>query len=51
MPGRVVYDGNKFLVKIRKKTYTPDLMEVKKLQKPLSIPWLNGKSLEIVWTA
>lgn len=51
MPARVVYDGNKFFVKIRKRAHTPVLMEVKKLQKPFSIPWLDGKSLEIVWTA
>lgn len=50
-PGRVVYDGNKFLVKIRKRSHTPILMEVEKLQNPVSIPWLDGKSIEILWTA
>ena len=48
---RVIYDGNKFLIKIRKRSHTPVLMEVKKLQNPFSIPWLDGKSIELVWTA
>jgi transposase len=51
IPGRVIYDGNKFLIKIRKRAHTPILMEVEKLQKPFSIPWLDGKQIEIVWTA
>ena len=51
MPGRVIYDGNKFLIKIRKRSHTSVLMEVAKLQKPFSIPWLDGKSIEVVWTA
>lgn len=51
MPGRVIYDGNKFVVKIRKRAHTPVLLEVEKLQVPFNIPWLNGKSVEIVWTA
>ena len=51
MPGRVVYEGGKFFVKIRKRAHTPVLMEVKKLQTPFPVPWLGGKSMEIVWTA
>ncbi len=51
MPGKVVYDGNKFQVKIRKRAHTPVLMGVHKLQQPFTVPWLDGKSLEIVWTA
>ena len=51
MPGRVVYDGDKFLIKIRKRAHTPILKEVEKLQKPIKVPWLSGKILEIVWTA
>lgn len=51
MPGRVVYDGNKFVVKIRKRAHTPILREVEKLQKPIKIPWLSGRTLEFVWTA
>lgn len=50
MPGRVIYDGNKFVIKIRKRSYTPILKEVKKLQSPFSVPWLNNKSVEIIWT-
>ena len=51
MPGRVVYDGNKFVIKIRKRAHTPILKEVEKLQKPFQIPWLSGKTVEIVWAA
>jgi len=50
MPGRVIYDGNKFVIKIRKRSYTPILKEVKKLQYPFSVPWLSNKSVEIIWT-
>lgn len=51
MPGRVIYDGKKFIVKIRKRAHTPILKEVEKLQKPVKVPWLSGKTIEIVWTA
>jgi DDE family transposase len=51
MPGRVVFDGNKFYVKIRKRAHTPILKEVDKLQSPFSVPWLGNKTVEIVWTA
>ena len=51
MPGRVVYDGNRFIIKIRKRAHTPVLKEVEKLQQPFRVPWLSGKTVEIVWTA
>jgi hypothetical protein len=51
MPGRVVYDGNKFEVRIRKRAHTPVLREVEKLQTPFQVPWLFGKTVEIIWTA
>jgi hypothetical protein len=51
IPGRVVYDGNQFFIKIRKRAHTPILKEVKKLQTPFAVPWLDGKTIEIVWTA
>jgi len=50
-PGRVVYDGNKFLIKIRKRAYTPILKGVQKINRPFRVPWLNNKFVEIVWTA
>jgi transposase len=50
MPGRVIYDGEKFLIKIRKRAHTPILKEVEHLQKPFQIPWLDGKTVEIIWT-
>jgi len=51
MPGRIIYDGDKFVLKIRKRAHTPILKEVGKLKHPISVPWLDGKFLEIVWTA
>lgn len=49
-PGKVIYDGDKFIVKIRKRTHTPILLDVAKLQNPITVPWLNNKKLEIVFT-
>ncbi|MCP4760360.1 MAG: helix-turn-helix domain-containing protein [archaeon] len=51
MPGRVVYDGVKFTIKIRKRGHTPVLKEVDKLKKPFKVPWLKGKNIEVIWTA
>ena len=51
MPGRVVYDGKKFAVKIRKRAHAPVLKEVEKLQKPFKVPRLSCKTAEIVRTA
>jgi transposase len=51
MPGRIVYDGNKFQIKIRKRAHTPILKEVEKLQAPIHVPWLHNTPVEIVWTA
>ncbi|MCK5535621.1 MAG: transposase [Bacteroidales bacterium] len=50
IPGRVIYDGNKFVIKIRKRTHTPILKDVEKLQNPIAVPWLDNKKLEIIWT-
>ena len=50
MPGRIVYDGKNFLVKIRKRAHTPILKGVEKLNEPIQVPWLNNKSVEIEWT-
>lgn len=50
MPGQVIYDGMNFKIKIRKRAHTPVLMDVKKLQKPIKVPWLKGKTLKIIWT-
>lgn len=50
MPGRVIYDGNKFIIKIRKRAHTPILKGVEKLNKPFVVPWLENKTIEIIWT-
>jgi len=51
IPGKVVYDGNKIQIKIRKRAHTPILKSVEKLSKPFNIPWLNNLEMEIIWTA
>jgi len=51
MPGKVVFDGKNFQLRIRKRAHTPVLMGVEKLNKPIPVPWLDNRSIEIVWTA
>lgn len=51
MPGKVVFDGDQFVVKIRKRACTPILLGVELLNKDMVIPWLGGKRLRIEWTA
>ena len=51
MPGQVVYDGNNFTIKIRKRAHTPILLGVKKLQNSFTVPWLDNKMIKIEWTA
>ena len=50
MPGKIIYDGNTFSIKIRKRAYTPILKGVEKLNEPTSVPWLDNKPMQIVWT-
>jgi len=50
MPGQIVYDGESFTVKIRKRATTPILLGVEKLNKDIIVPWLDDKPLRIVWT-
>ncbi|HED36640.1 MAG TPA: hypothetical protein ENI76_00085 [Ignavibacteria bacterium] len=45
MPGRVVYDGNRFYVKIRKESFIPVLKRVGKLSKLIKIPRLNNMTI------
>ncbi len=51
MPGKVVFDGRKFQVRIRKRAHTPVLLGVEKLNKPIRVPWLGNRTVEIIWTA
>ena len=51
MPGQVAYDGNEFIIKIRKRAHTPILLGIKKLQREIKVPWLGNRSLKIEWTA
>ena len=50
IPGRVIYDKNKFQIKIRKRAYTPIFKGSRKTTKQIPIPWLDGKTVEIIWT-
>ncbi len=50
MPGKIVYTGDKFYVKIRKRAHTPILMSADKLNRPIQVPWLNNKTIQIIWT-
>ncbi|MEW6238980.1 MAG: transposase [Candidatus Omnitrophota bacterium] len=51
MPGRVLFDGQNFEVRIRKRAHTSILLGVKKLQEPIAVPWLEGRTLKIIFTA
>lgn len=51
MPGRIIYDGQNFQIRIRKRSHTPVLMGVEKLRKPIPVPWLGGRTVQVVWTA
>jgi transposase len=50
MPGQIIYDGNNFVLKIRKRAHTPVLLGVKKLQQKIKIPWLGDRTMKIEWT-
>ncbi len=50
VPGKVIYNGDKFLIKIRKTAHTPILKDVAKLQNPIAVPWPGNNKLEIIWT-
>jgi hypothetical protein len=51
MPGKIVYDGSQFVIKIRKRAHTPILMKLKKLNDGVKVPWLDNKIVRILWTA
>ncbi len=51
MPGRIVYNGSEFTVKIRKRAMTPLLRSVDKLSRETRIPWLDNRPLRFEWTA
>jgi len=56
MPGQIDYDGNIFMVRIRKRATTPVLLGIEKfekfekLNKEIIVPWLDHKPLRIIWT-
>ena len=51
MPGRLVYDGKNFQLRIRKRAHTPVLLDNPKLNTPFAVPWLGKRTIEIIWTA
>lgn len=50
IPGSIVYDGNKFEIRIREQTHAPILNKLKISQTSFDVPWLGGKTVKIVWT-
>jgi len=40
MPGKIIYDGTRFIVRIRKRACTPILLGIKTLNEGVEIPWL-----------
>ena len=50
MPGRITFDGSRFQIKIRKRAHTPVLLGVQKLRGPITVPWLGGRTVEVIWT-
>jgi len=51
MPGKVIYDGKEFIIKIRKRAHTPILIRLKSLSDGVKVPWLDNKIIRIQWTA
>jgi len=49
-PGKVIFDGDKFIVKIRKRAHTPILLSLDKFANPITLPWLDNRKLLIQWT-
>ena len=41
----------KIIVRIRKRSHTPILKGVAKLQSAINVPWLNNLPIEIQWVA
>lgn len=51
MPGIIKYKSGVFEIKIRKRAYTPIMMGIKKLNKSFTVPWLDDKTMRVIWTA
>ena len=51
MPGKIIFDGQQFKIKIRKHASTPILLGVQKLNNNITVPWLDNKQISIEWTA
>lgn len=51
MPGRISFDGEKFTIKIRKRSVTPILKGVEMLTNKFTVPWLDNRIFCIEWTA
>lgn len=48
-PGTVIYDGKNIEVCLRKRAHTPILLGVKKLQRPITVPWLGKRQIKLVF--
>jgi hypothetical protein len=50
MPGTVRFDGEHFVLRIRKRAHTPILLGVDKLKEPFEVPWLDHRTIKIEFT-
>lgn len=51
IPGKIVFDGEMFTIKVRKRAHTPILMGVDKLIIPTVVPWLDNRQIQFKWIA
>ena len=51
MPGKILFDGKQFTIKIRKRASTPILKNMKWLKNKITVPWLDNRAVKIEWTA
>ena len=49
MPGMITYNGTRFILRIRKQAHTPILLGLEKLSIPITVPWLDGKTISIIF--
>jgi len=45
IPGRIIFDGTEFTVKIRKRAHTPILLGIELLKKNTPVPWLDNRKI------
>ena len=38
------------MIKIRKRACTPIMKGLEKINNPIKVPWLDNKTIEVIWT-